>query len=119
MKQLVKTLQSLHKDTLTGSQICSVPPSGLTSYYGHHHQAFESLLELYEARADYEEFCVPMCMLPATISNNVPGTDLSLGADTAINAIVEVRALTREKHYQGMITVGGILQCHLLNNGDC
>ncbi|XP_030612976.1 ATP-dependent 6-phosphofructokinase, platelet type isoform X8 [Archocentrus centrarchus] len=51
--------------------------------------AFESLLQLYEARATYEEFCIPMCMLPATISNNVPGTDLSIGADTAINAIVE------------------------------
>lgn len=54
-------------------------------------QAFESLLQLYEARATYEEFCIPMCMLPATISNNVPGTDLSIGADTALNAIVEVR----------------------------
>lgn len=32
-----------------------------------------------------------MCMLPATISNNVCGTDLSIGADTALNAIVEVR----------------------------
>ncbi|XP_030612972.1 ATP-dependent 6-phosphofructokinase, platelet type isoform X4 [Archocentrus centrarchus] len=52
-------------------------------------EAFESLLQLYEARATYEEFCIPMCMLPATISNNVPGTDLSIGADTAINAIVE------------------------------
>ncbi|XP_062284174.1 ATP-dependent 6-phosphofructokinase, platelet type-like isoform X1 [Scomber scombrus] len=52
-------------------------------------EAFESLLELYEARADYEEFCIPMCMLPATISNNVPGTDLSIGADTSLNAIVE------------------------------
>ncbi|XP_063340205.1 ATP-dependent 6-phosphofructokinase, platelet type isoform X5 [Pelmatolapia mariae] len=51
--------------------------------------AFESLLQLYEARANYEEFCIPMCMLPATISNNVPGTDLSIGADTALNAIVE------------------------------
>ncbi|KAM8839128.1 ATP-dependent 6-phosphofructokinase, platelet type-like isoform 3-T3 [Synchiropus picturatus] len=51
--------------------------------------ALECLLELYEARANYEEFCVPMCMLPATISNNVPGTDLCLGADTAINTIVE------------------------------
>ncbi|XP_050925755.1 ATP-dependent 6-phosphofructokinase, platelet type isoform X6 [Lates calcarifer] len=51
--------------------------------------AFESLLQLYEARADYEEFCIPMCMLPATISNNVPGTDLSIGADTSLNAIVE------------------------------
>ncbi|XP_053738331.1 ATP-dependent 6-phosphofructokinase, platelet type-like isoform X2 [Synchiropus splendidus] len=52
-------------------------------------EALECLLELYEARANYEEFCVPMCMLPATISNNVPGTDLCLGADTAINTIVE------------------------------
>ncbi|KAM8881972.1 ATP-dependent 6-phosphofructokinase, platelet type isoform 8-T8 [Synchiropus picturatus] len=51
--------------------------------------ALESLLQLYEARATYEEFCIPMCMLPATISNNVPGTDLSIGADTALNAIVE------------------------------
>lgn len=56
-------------------------------------QAFESLLQLYEARTTYEEFCIPMCMLPATISNNVPGTDLSIGADTALNAIVEVRQL--------------------------
>ncbi|XP_039670881.1 ATP-dependent 6-phosphofructokinase, platelet type-like isoform X3 [Perca fluviatilis] len=52
-------------------------------------EAFESLLQLYEARADYEELCIPMCMLPATISNNVAGTDLSIGADTSINAIVE------------------------------
>uniref|UniRef100_A0A8D0APX4 6-phosphofructokinase type C n=1 Tax=Sander lucioperca TaxID=283035 RepID=A0A8D0APX4_SANLU len=52
-------------------------------------QAFESLLQLYEARSAYEELCIPMCMLPATISNNVPGTDLSIGADTALNAIVE------------------------------
>ncbi|KAM8823402.1 ATP-dependent 6-phosphofructokinase, platelet type isoform 4-T4 [Spinachia spinachia] len=52
-------------------------------------EAFESLLQLYEARATHEDFCIPMCMLPATISNNVPGTDLSIGADTALNAIVE------------------------------
>ena len=32
-----------------------------------------------------------MVIIPATISNNVPGTDLSLGADTALNVIVEVR----------------------------
>ncbi|KAI9524261.1 hypothetical protein NQZ68_019722 [Dissostichus eleginoides] len=51
--------------------------------------AFESLLKLFEARLHHEEFCIPMCMLPATISNNVPGTDLSIGADTALNAIVE------------------------------
>ncbi|KAG7526732.1 ATP-dependent 6-phosphofructokinase, platelet type-like isoform X4 [Solea senegalensis] len=52
-------------------------------------EAFESLLQLFEARGTYEEFCIPMCMLPSTISNNIPGTDLSIGADTALNAIVE------------------------------
>ncbi|XP_077413220.1 ATP-dependent 6-phosphofructokinase, platelet type-like isoform X1 [Vanacampus margaritifer] len=53
-------------------------------------EALESLLQLFEARERYEEFCVPLCMLPATISNNVPGTDLSIGADTSVNALVEV-----------------------------
>uniref|UniRef100_A0A8C6WY39 ATP-dependent 6-phosphofructokinase n=1 Tax=Neogobius melanostomus TaxID=47308 RepID=A0A8C6WY39_9GOBI len=52
-------------------------------------EALESLLQLYDARRSFEEFCIPMCILPATISNNVPGTDLSIGADTALNAIVE------------------------------
>ncbi|XP_028819683.1 ATP-dependent 6-phosphofructokinase, platelet type isoform X2 [Denticeps clupeoides] len=52
-------------------------------------EALECLQQLYDARDKFEEFCVPMCMLPATISNNVPGTDLSIGADTALNAIVE------------------------------
>ncbi|XP_072296652.1 ATP-dependent 6-phosphofructokinase, platelet type-like isoform X3 [Eucyclogobius newberryi] len=51
--------------------------------------AFESLHQLYEARSQHQEFCVPMCMLPATISSNIPGTDLCLGADTALNAIVQ------------------------------
>lgn len=54
-------------------------------------QAYESCLQLHEARSRFEEFCVPICVLPATISNNVPGTDFSIGADTALNAIVEVR----------------------------
>uniref|UniRef100_A0A674B6B4 ATP-dependent 6-phosphofructokinase n=1 Tax=Salmo trutta TaxID=8032 RepID=A0A674B6B4_SALTR len=53
-------------------------------------EAFECLLQLYEARTSHEDFCIPMCVLPATISNNVPGTDLSIGADTSLNAIVEV-----------------------------
>ncbi|XP_035386668.1 ATP-dependent 6-phosphofructokinase, platelet type isoform X2 [Electrophorus electricus] len=51
--------------------------------------ALECLLQLCEARRTFEELCIPLCMLPATISNNVPGTDLSIGADTALNAIVE------------------------------
>ncbi|XP_069007438.1 ATP-dependent 6-phosphofructokinase, platelet type isoform X3 [Embiotoca jacksoni] len=50
-------------------------------------EAFLSLLELLTAREKYDEFCVPMVMVPATVSNNVPGSDLSIGADTALNAI--------------------------------
>uniref|UniRef100_A0A8B9HF72 Phosphofructokinase, platelet b n=1 Tax=Astyanax mexicanus TaxID=7994 RepID=A0A8B9HF72_ASTMX len=52
-------------------------------------EAFECLLQLVEARSTHREFCVPMCVVPATISNNVPGTDITLGADTSLNSIVE------------------------------
>lgn len=52
-------------------------------------EGYEGVLELFEARERFEEFCIPMCVIPATISNNVPGTDFSLGADTAVNAAME------------------------------
>ncbi|TRY82638.1 hypothetical protein DNTS_032580 [Danionella cerebrum] len=51
--------------------------------------AYEGVLQLVEARGRYDELCIPMCVIPATISNNVPGTDFSLGADTAVNAAME------------------------------
>lgn len=35
------------------------------------------------------ELCIPMLVIPATMSNNVPGCWLSLGADTTLNCIVE------------------------------
>uniref|UniRef100_A0A9J7Z473 6-phosphofructokinase n=1 Tax=Cyprinus carpio carpio TaxID=630221 RepID=A0A9J7Z473_CYPCA len=50
-------------------------------------EAFLGIMELLAARGTYEELCVPMVMVPATVSNNVPGSDLSIGADTALNAI--------------------------------
>jgi len=31
-----------------------------------------------------------MVIIPATISNNVPGTDFSLGSDTSLNEIADV-----------------------------
>ncbi|XP_060136874.1 ATP-dependent 6-phosphofructokinase, platelet type isoform X1 [Zootoca vivipara] len=52
-------------------------------------EAFDGCLQLFEARSRFEEFCIPICIVPATISNNVPGTDFSIGADTSLNAIVE------------------------------
>uniref|UniRef100_A0A667Y911 ATP-dependent 6-phosphofructokinase n=1 Tax=Myripristis murdjan TaxID=586833 RepID=A0A667Y911_9TELE len=52
-------------------------------------EGYEGVLQLYEARNRYDELCIPMCVIPATISNNVPGTYFSLGADTAVNAAME------------------------------
>uniref|UniRef100_A0A8K9VBK1 6-phosphofructokinase n=1 Tax=Oncorhynchus mykiss TaxID=8022 RepID=A0A8K9VBK1_ONCMY len=51
------------------------------------HQAFMGGLELVTAREKYEELCIPMVVIPATVSNNVPGSDFSIGADTALNTI--------------------------------
>ena len=53
-------------------------------------EAFLGALELYEMRSKYKEFNIPIIVLPSTISNNVPGTDFSLGADTALNEITEI-----------------------------
>jgi len=53
-------------------------------------EAFHAVLQLHEAREKHKEFRIPMVVLPATISNNVPGTDFSIGADTALNEITEI-----------------------------
>uniref|UniRef100_A0A8C6UN48 ATP-dependent 6-phosphofructokinase n=1 Tax=Neogobius melanostomus TaxID=47308 RepID=A0A8C6UN48_9GOBI len=50
-------------------------------------EAYMGLLELAKARDAHEALCVPMIMVPATVSNNIPGSDLSIGSDTALNAI--------------------------------
>jgi len=52
--------------------------------------AYEAALELYRQRATYPAFNIPVICLPASISNNLPGSELSIGADTALNSIVEV-----------------------------
>uniref|UniRef100_A0A3P8SY80 ATP-dependent 6-phosphofructokinase n=1 Tax=Amphiprion percula TaxID=161767 RepID=A0A3P8SY80_AMPPE len=52
-------------------------------------EAYVGLLELSAARDKYTELCVPMVMVPATVSNNIPGSDLSIGSDTALNAITD------------------------------
>ena len=52
-------------------------------------EAFESLNQLEKARESYPAFRIPMVLIPATLSNNVPGTEYSLGSDTALNALME------------------------------
>ncbi|PVU85225.1 hypothetical protein BB561_006974 [Smittium simulii] len=51
-------------------------------------EAYTALISLSEKRNDYPAFCIPMVLIPATISNNIPGTDNSLGSDTAANFII-------------------------------
>uniref|UniRef100_A0A3Q3KQ54 ATP-dependent 6-phosphofructokinase n=1 Tax=Mastacembelus armatus TaxID=205130 RepID=A0A3Q3KQ54_9TELE len=50
-------------------------------------EAFMGGLEIVQAREKYEELCVPLVVIPATVSNNIPGSDFSIGTDTALNTI--------------------------------
>jgi 6-phosphofructokinase 1 len=51
---------------------------------------YESAYHLMQERKNYPAFNIPIVLLPASINNNLPGSDLSIGADTALNNIVEV-----------------------------
>ncbi|XP_017596697.1 PREDICTED: ATP-dependent 6-phosphofructokinase, muscle type [Corvus brachyrhynchos] len=59
-------------------------------------EAFTGGLELVEGRARFEELCIPLCIIPATVSNNVPGSDFSIGADTALNTITTTCDLIKQ-----------------------
>ena len=52
-------------------------------------EAFTALSELRKARDKYPSFRIPMVTLPATISNNVPGTEFSIGSDTCLNELID------------------------------
>lgn len=53
-------------------------------------EGYHSLGQLVDQREQYPEFCIPMIIIPSTISNNVPGTEFSLGCDTGLNEITEI-----------------------------
>ncbi len=50
---------------------------------------YDACLRLVLKRDAFPAFNIPIVCLPATINNNLPGSELSVGADTALNAIVE------------------------------
>lgn len=52
-------------------------------------EAFTAVSQLRQAREEYDAFKIPLIVLPATISNNVPGTEYSLGSDTCLNTLIE------------------------------
>ncbi|KAL4120810.1 hypothetical protein QTP88_013430 [Uroleucon formosanum] len=53
-------------------------------------EAYQAGIQLVQNRKNFPEFCIPMVIIPSTISNNVPGTEFSLGCDTALNEITEI-----------------------------
>lgn len=72
---------------------------GNVAYYMQRHQlnglmivggfeAFTALHELEEHKQEYPVFNIPKVVIPATVSNNVPGTEYSLGSDTCLNQLV-------------------------------
>jgi 6-phosphofructokinase 1 len=52
--------------------------------------AHRAAFNLHAARADYPALNIPIISLPASIDNNLPGSEISIGADTTLNSIVEV-----------------------------
>ncbi|KAJ3127223.1 6-phosphofructokinase, alpha subunit, partial [Irineochytrium annulatum] len=97
-----------HPNPVQGSGLPKVKPKGvgelidcgLIAYHLQKHaiqglliiggfEGFTALATLAAARSMFPAFCIPMVILPATVSNNVPGTEFSVGSDTALNAIVE------------------------------
>jgi 6-phosphofructokinase 1 len=52
------------------------------------YDAYEAAARLVTERERYPAFDIPIVCLPATIDNNCPGAELSIGADTALNNIV-------------------------------
>ena len=51
--------------------------------------AYESVKLLLANRSNFPAFDLPTICLPASINNNLPGSELSIGADTALNSIVD------------------------------
>ncbi|XP_021035782.1 ATP-dependent 6-phosphofructokinase, platelet type isoform X2 [Mus caroli] len=76
-KYLEKIAEQMHSHSINALLIIG----GFEGYHG--------AIMLSEARNNHEEFCIPICILPATISNDIPGTDISIGSDTGLNVIVE------------------------------
>ncbi len=49
---------------------------------------YQAAHELHRQRHQYPALDIPIVCMPMTINNDVPGTELSIGSDTALNTIV-------------------------------
>ncbi len=50
---------------------------------------YQSAHELFTRRPHFPAFNIPLVCMPASIDNDLPGSELSIGADTALNNIVQ------------------------------
>ncbi len=51
---------------------------------------YQAAFSLYQERRNFPAFDIPIICLPASIDNNLPGAEYSIGSDTALNSITEV-----------------------------
>jgi 6-phosphofructokinase 1 len=51
--------------------------------------AYQTAHTMLVNRTNFPAFNIPVICLPASINNNLPGSEFSLGADTALNSIVD------------------------------
>ncbi len=51
--------------------------------------AYRALTLIHEERKRYPSLNIPMVVLPASIDNNLPGLQMAIGADTALNVAVQ------------------------------
>jgi 6-phosphofructokinase 1 len=51
--------------------------------------AFQAAHTMHRERERFPAFDIPTICLPATVDNNIPGSELSVGADSALNLIVD------------------------------
>ena len=50
---------------------------------------YNSVQKIFSRTKEFPNFQIPIVCLPATIDNDRPGSELSIGADTALNSIVQ------------------------------
>lgn len=53
------------------------------------YSGYEEVNRMVAQRANFPAFNLPIVCLPCSINNNLPGSEISVGADSALNAIVQ------------------------------
>lgn len=84
------TSRTLLTDTAVAAiaQVCAAENiDGVLAIGGHH--AFQACHTLMDAADDYAALRIPFVCVPATINNDLPATEQTIGSDTALNTIVE------------------------------